>query len=84
MGKITCSLHYGSIRLFGDKINTLFVAQSLSLATYETICFWQLLAAELQGNANSIGQFLQDTKVIDILKTNCKFHFLDKNRFALF
>jgi hypothetical protein len=72
MGKITCGLHYGSIRLFGDQINPLFVSQSFSLATYETICFWQLLAAELQGKANSIDQFLQDFQVVDALKTNCK------------
>lgn len=72
MGKLVCSLHYGSLKIFGDKIDVILLNNSFSLATYETICFWQLLAAELQGRNNDIELFFGEPQILDILKTKCK------------
>lgn len=78
MGKMVCRLHYGSMKVFGDKVDVILLNNSLSLATYETMCFWQLLAAELQGHSNDIELFFSEPQVLDILKTKCKssYHFL--------
>lgn len=72
MGKMICHLHYRSIKIFGDKLDVILVNNSLSLATYETMCFWQLLAAELQGNSNDIELFFSEPQILDILKNKCK------------
>ncbi|KAI9273363.1 protein-domain-containing protein [Helicostylum pulchrum] len=72
MGKLVCSLHYGSVKVFGDKVDADILNNSFSLATYETICVWQLLAAELQGKNKAIEQFFGDSEILDILKTKFK------------
>ncbi|KAI7892878.1 protein-domain-containing protein [Mucor mucedo] len=72
MGKLVCRLHYGSIKVFGDKVDVILLNNSLSLATYETMCFWQLLAAELQGNSNYIELFFSEPQILDILRTKFK------------
>lgn len=72
MGKMICNLHYGSMKIFGDKVDVIVVNDSLSLATYETMCFWQLLAAELQGKNHNIEIFFNEPELLDLLKTKCK------------
>lgn len=72
MGKITCSLHFGNMRIFGDTIDTRFLEASLSLPAYETMYYWQLLAAEIQGNTQRVEQFFQQEQVATILKTQRK------------
>lgn len=72
MGKITCSLHFGNMRVFGDTVDTQFLEASLSLPAYETMYYWQLLAAEIQGNVKRIEQFFQQEQVAAVLKTQCK------------
>ncbi|KAI9486803.1 MAG: protein-domain-containing protein [Benjaminiella poitrasii] len=72
MGKITFSLHYGSLQIFGDKLDESFFVNIFSLATYETMCCWQLLAAELQGRRQSIERFFEGSQIIETLKTNFK------------
>ena len=49
-----------------------FVGQSLSLPTYETMCFWQLLAAQLQGDYDGILNFFSQLVTKELLKTDCK------------
>lgn len=71
-----CGLHLGSIKIFEDSIDIDFVYNSLTFPTYETMCFWQLLAAELQGDADSINNFFGDSQIQGILKVNCKSFFL--------
>lgn len=65
------------MRIFGDTIDTHFLETSLSLPAYETMYYWQLLAAEIQGNTQRVEQFFQQEHVATILKTQCK-------RFTLF
>ncbi|KAF1806384.1 protein-domain-containing protein [Mucor lusitanicus] len=72
MGKITCSLHFGNMRVFGDTVDTQFLEASLSLPAYETMYYWQLLAAEIQGNVKRIEQFFQQEQVAAVLKTQFK------------
>ncbi|KAL7327957.1 hypothetical protein PS15p_206311 [Mucor circinelloides] len=72
MGKITCSLHFGNIRIFGDNIDTRFLEAALSLPAYETMYYWQLLAAEIQGKTKRIEQFFQQNQIAAIFKTKLK------------
>ncbi|CAO0799326.1 unnamed protein product [Mucor circinelloides] len=72
LGKITCSLHFGNIRIFGDSIDTRFLEAALSLPAYETMYYWQLLAAEIQGKTKRIEQFFQQDQVAAIFKTKLK------------
>lgn len=72
MGQITCSMQFGNIRIFGDNIDTNFLEKSLVLPAYETMYYWQLLAAEIQCKSDRIEQFFQMDQVVAILKTKCK------------
>ncbi|KAG1107835.1 hypothetical protein G6F42_016219 [Rhizopus arrhizus] len=72
LGKITCSLHFGNIRIFGDSIDTRFLEAALSLPAYETMYYWQLLAAEIQGKTKRIEEFFQQDQVAAIFKTKLK------------
>ncbi|CEP17729.1 hypothetical protein [Parasitella parasitica] len=72
MGKITWSLQFGDIRIFGDNLDTDFLDRSLALPTYETLSYWQLLAAEIQGKSDRIEQFFQKDQVADILQSKLK------------
>jgi hypothetical protein len=72
MGQITCNIHFGNIRIFGDNIDTDFLEKSLILPAYETMYYWQLLAAEIQCKSDRIEQFFQIDHVVFILKTKRK------------
>lgn len=67
-----CGIHFGSIKLYNGLVDVEFVCKSLSFPTYETMCFWQLLAAELRGETNKIESFFSDPKTRDTLRTDCK------------
>lgn len=60
------------MRIFGDTMDTHFLETSLSLPAYETMYYWQLLAAEIQGSTRRIEQFFQQEQVATILKTQCR------------
>ncbi|CEJ03171.1 hypothetical protein RMCBS344292_17159 [Rhizopus microsporus] len=72
MGQMVCDLHCGTLQMFGEHVDPIFVETSLAASCYETMCFWQLLAAELQGKAKLVRDFFGQAKVVDILKTQFK------------
>lgn len=72
MGQMVCDLHCGTLQMFGEHVDPIFVETSLAASCYETMCFWQLLAAELQGKAELVKDFFGQAKIVDILKTQCK------------
>lgn len=69
---MVCDLHFGSIRVFGDQFDPMFIDASFKMPSYETMCFWQLLAAELQGKTKVVESIFAKAQTIDILKTQCK------------
>ncbi|ORE00953.1 hypothetical protein BCV72DRAFT_246293 [Rhizopus microsporus var. microsporus] len=69
MGQMVCDLHCGTLQMFGEHIDPIFVETSLAVSCYETMCFWQLLAAELQGKTKLVRNFFAQAKVVDLLKT---------------
>ncbi|KAG1473737.1 hypothetical protein G6F56_000781 [Rhizopus delemar] len=72
LGQIVCDLHIGSIRIFGDKLTPAFIKASLKVPSYETMCFWQLLAAELQGREEPIEKFFSQPQIVEVLRTQFK------------
>ncbi|KAG1565052.1 hypothetical protein G6F45_006922 [Rhizopus arrhizus] len=72
LGRMVCDLHFGSIRVFGDQFDPMFIDASFKIPSYETMCFWQLLAAELQGKTKVVESIFAKAQTIDILKTQCK------------
>lgn len=72
LDKMICGIHFGSIKLYEGSVDVEFVGKSLSFPTFETMCFWQLLAAELQGDANRIGSFFDNSQIRATLRSNCK------------
>lgn len=69
-------MHFGITRIFGDSIDTRFLEAALSLPAYETMYYWQLLAAEIHGKTKRIEQFFQQDQVAAIFKTKCKLFYI--------
>ncbi|KAI8984132.1 protein-domain-containing protein [Mycotypha africana] len=73
MGKMALELHYGYYHIFGNKFTDYqFISTSFTLPTFETLSFWQLLTAELQGRPALIQEFFQNPKVSQLLKVDFK------------
>ncbi|KAI9005470.1 hypothetical protein CLU79DRAFT_594197 [Phycomyces nitens] len=70
LGKLTCYLHYGNIRLFGDGSNSTLLASSTEFDPYSTMSLWQLLAAELSGHQDRIENFFSAPSNINMLQSN--------------
>ncbi|KAI9280424.1 protein-domain-containing protein [Sporodiniella umbellata] len=69
LGQILCDLYTGSIRLFGEPIEPLFIKTSFELPSNEAVYFWQLLTAEIQGRVEAVEKLFSQTEVVYLLKT---------------